>query len=72
VEFAGKGMMIAGLFLLVSGALVWWLGPRFGSGGGFLPGDISFRRGSFSFQFPIVTCLVISILFTLLMRLFRK
>ena len=45
--------------------------PRW-NGGPVLPGDISIRRGNFSFYFPIVSCLVISIVLTLLLRLFSK
>ena len=39
---------------------------------GRLPGDLSFRRGNSSFHFPIVTSLVLSILLTLLLALFRR
>ena len=72
MESVGRGMVIAGLALACVGALVWWLGPRLGHGDGLLPGDISFRRGSFSVHFPIVTCLVVSVVLTVLMRLFRQ
>ena len=72
MESVGRGMVIAGLALACVGALVWWLGPRLGHGDGLLPGDISFRRGSFSVHFPIVTCLVVSLVLTLLLRLFRQ
>lgn len=68
----GRMMVIAGLVLVVLGALVWWLGPRVGGNGGWLPGDISLRRGNMSFQFPIVTCVVVSIVLTLLLRLFQR
>ena len=66
----GKFLVIAGLMLVVIGALLWsglgknWLGR--------LPGDIHYSRGNFSFHFPIVTCLILSIVLTLLLRLFRK
>lgn len=63
--------MLAGLGLAVVGAFVWWLGPRLG-GGGLLPGDLSFRRGNVSIHFPLVTCLVLSVLLTLLLRLFNR
>ena len=56
----------------LTGALVWWLGPRFGGTGGLLPGDLSLRRGNMSFHFPIVTCVVVSIVLTLLLRLFQR
>ena len=65
-------VVVAGLVLVVLGALVWWLGPRFGGNGGLLPGDLSLRRGNVSFHFPIVTCVVVSIVLTLLLRLFQR
>ena len=37
-----------------------------------LPGDIRVQRGSFSFYFPIVTSIVLSIILTLLINLFRR
>ena len=39
---------------------------------GRLPGDIVVRRGSFSFYFPIVTCIVLSLLATLLLSFLRR
>ncbi|HEU5123988.1 MAG TPA: DUF2905 domain-containing protein [Verrucomicrobiae bacterium] len=66
----GKFITIAGLVIAAIGVLLWtgvgrgWLGK--------LPGDIHFTRGNFSFYFPIVTCLIISAVLTLLMWLFRK
>lgn len=72
METLGKTLVIAGLALAMIGGLVWWLGPRFNEGGGLLPGDLSFRRGSVSVHFPIVTCLVASLILTLLMRLFNR
>jgi len=68
----GKMLVLAGLALTVVGVLVWVLGPKLGSGGGLLPGDLSVRRGNVSFHFPLVTCLVISVLLTLLFRLFNR
>jgi hypothetical protein len=66
----GKVLVMLGLVLVLVGALLWsgigrgWLGR--------LPGDIHYSRGNFSFSFPIVTCLLISILLTLFMWLFRR
>jgi hypothetical protein len=66
-------LIIAGLALLAVG-LGWpWLSKLpFGR----LPGDIHVVRDGFSFYFPIVTCLVISVvlsvLFSLLLWLFRR
>jgi hypothetical protein len=39
---------------------------------GRLPGDIRIRRGSFSFYFPLTTCLILSILLSLIFYIFRK
>jgi hypothetical protein len=39
---------------------------------GRLPGDFVWRRGSFTFYFPITTCIVLSLVLSLLFRLFRR
>jgi len=39
---------------------------------GKLPGDISVQKGNFSFYFPVVTCIVVSLVVTLLSWLFRR
>jgi hypothetical protein len=39
---------------------------------GRLPGDIVVQRGRGTFYFPIVTCLVLSLLLTVLFALFRR
>jgi hypothetical protein len=39
---------------------------------GHLPGDIHVVREGFSFHFPIVTCIVISLLVSLLLWIFRR
>jgi DUF2905 family protein len=63
----GALMVCLGLILLVAGNLsgkVPWLGR--------LPGDVYIQRGNWSFYFPVVTCLVISIVLTLLFTLFGR
>jgi len=66
----GKTLMVAGLVLAAVGALIWsgvgrgWFGR--------LPGDIHYTKDNFSFHFPIVTCLLISAILTLVLWLFRK
>jgi hypothetical protein len=63
----GALMVLLGLILFAAGNLsrkVPWLGR--------LPGDIYVQRGNWSFYFPLVTCLVISIVLTLLFSLFRR
>jgi hypothetical protein len=39
---------------------------------GRLPGDIAIHRENAQFYFPIVTCLIVSVVLTLLFWLFRK
>lgn len=66
----GKTIFILGLVLMVVGAILWKTG---GLGGlGRLPGDIFVQKGNSTFAFPIVTCLVISAVLTLLAWLFRR
>jgi hypothetical protein len=66
----GKLLVIIGVILTVVGGLLWM---GFGKGWfGRLPGDIHYSRGNLSFYFPIVTCLVLSALVTILLWLFRK
>jgi hypothetical protein len=72
VQGFGKLLVVVGLSMAALGALVWWIGPRLGAGGGLLPGDISFRRGGFSLHFPIVTCIVVSVLLTVISRFFQR
>jgi hypothetical protein len=66
----GRFLVIAGLCIAAVGAILWsgvgrgWFGK--------LPGDIHYSRGNFTFYFPIVTCILLSVILTLVMRLFRK
>src|SRR5437868_3413450 len=66
----GKLLIIVGLGIAAVGVLLWtgigkgWLGR--------LPGDIHYTKGNFSFHFPIVTCLLLSAVLTLILWLFRK
>ncbi|MGQ0533170.1 MAG: DUF2905 domain-containing protein [Caulobacteraceae bacterium] len=62
-------LIIAGIALIVIG-LAWpWLSKL---GLGRLPGDIVIRRENFSFYFPIVTSLILSIVASLLFWIFRR
>jgi hypothetical protein len=66
----GKMLVIAGLAIAVIGALLW---SGFGRGWlGRMPGDINYSKDNVSFHFPIVTCLLVSAILTLLLWLFRK
>ena len=57
-----------GIVLLIAGLLYPYLKQLpFGR----LPGDIAFKSGDTSFFFPIVTCIVISIVLSLVLNFFR-
>ncbi|KIF82781.1 DUF2905 domain-containing protein [Noviherbaspirillum autotrophicum] len=62
-------LIVTGLVLLIAG-LAWpWLSklPL-----GRLPGDIHIVREGFSFHFPVVTSIVVSVLVSLLLWIFRR
>ena len=66
----GKGFIYLGIFLVVLG-LLFSLGakvPWFGH----LPGDIYIQRERFTFYFPLTTCLLISIIVTVVLYFFRR
>jgi len=59
----GVGLLIAGMgiLLLVAGKIPWL---------GRLPGDFLIKRDHVSFYFPLTTCLILSILLSMLFRFF--
>jgi len=59
------GLIVAavGLFLVFADKFPWI---------GRLPGDILIKRGKWTFYFPLATSILLSILITLLLNLFRK
>jgi hypothetical protein len=66
----GKFLLIVGVMTAIIGLILWggfapkWLGR--------LPGDIRIERGNSAFYFPIVTCVIISIVLSLIMSIFRR
>jgi hypothetical protein len=66
----GKALIFLGILLVVIGLIfsfgskIPWLGH--------LPGDIYIQRGRFSFYFPLATCLLISLVLTLVLYFFRR
>jgi hypothetical protein len=63
----GRFLIVIGIALVVVGLLV-----SMGVPIGRLPGDITYRRGNFSFYFPLTTSIIASILLTLLMMFLRR
>jgi hypothetical protein len=70
VREIGKMLVLFGGILTIIGMGLWagfganWLGR--------LPGDIRIERGNSVFYFPIVTCIIVSILLTLIFSVFRR
>jgi Protein of unknown function (DUF2905) len=66
----GKILIIAGIFLFLVGLVFSFAGsiPWLGR----LPGDIHIKKDGFQFYFPIVTCILISLLLTAILALFRR
>lgn len=68
-NWMSRVLIIAGALLIAAG-LAWpWLT---GIGLGRLPGDIVVQRGNTSFYFPVVTCIVVSVVLSLLLWIFRR
>jgi hypothetical protein len=65
---AGKMLVLLGLVLTVMGAAVWGLG-RAGFRG--LPGDVRYEGAHVRFYFPVVSCIVLSVILTAVMWLIQ-
>ena len=64
-----KVLILIGLALIVVG-LLWSVGERLGLGR--LPGDIVIQRENFTFYFPLMTSIIVSLVLSLLLWLFSK
>jgi hypothetical protein len=67
----GRLLITAGIVLIVIGAIV-ILGERAGIRFGRLPGDIRIEGRRGSFYFPIVTCLLLSLVLSLIAWFFNR
>ena len=63
----GKLLVVGGLIMLGAGLLI-MVGVPIGR----LPGDITIKRGTFTFYFPLATSIIASLLLTLLFALLRR
>ncbi|MCY8030543.1 DUF2905 domain-containing protein [Bacillus inaquosorum] len=59
-----KIIMILGAVLLVIGAVLHFVGK--------MPGDIFVKKGNVTFFFPVVTCIIISVVLSILLNLFGR
>lgn len=66
----GRFLIVCGLVLVGAGLVLTlsdripWLGR--------LPGDISIRRDHFTFHFPLATCILVSIILSVVLWIFRR
>ncbi len=67
-----KMLIVMGLFLVALGGVLLLASKLPHLGLGRLPGDIYVKRGNFTFYFPIVTCIILSIVLTILLNLFFR
>jgi hypothetical protein len=66
----GKLLVIFGVLMVLIGLVLW---SGFGTGWlGRLPGDIRIERGNSTFYFPIVTCIIISVVLSIIFSFFRR
>lgn len=68
-----KYFIYTGVVLLLIGSLLYFLSKiGIGIGIGKLPGDILIKKDNFAFYFPIVTCIIVSIVLTIIASLFFR
>lgn len=67
----GKYILITGIFIVLVGIVIYsfhdylkWIGK--------LPGDIRIEKENFRFYFPLATMIVLSLLITLLINIFKR
>lgn len=66
----GRFLLIVGIITTLVGLILWGgFGPKWL---GRLPGNIRIERGNSVFYFPIVTCIIISIVLSLIFSIFRR
>jgi hypothetical protein len=70
MELLGRGLVILGVVFALVGCVLWlapqlpWLGK--------LPGDLRIERPGFTFYFPITSCVLLSVVLTLLVQLWSR
>jgi hypothetical protein len=66
----GKVLVVMGFLIALAGGLLWsglgrgWLGR--------LPGDIHYAKGNVTFFFPLMTCVILSLVVSVVLWLLRK
>ncbi len=71
MQHLGKYLLIIGVVVAIIGAAIWLLGDKlhwFGN----LPGDVRVERENFKFYFPVTTMILLSIVLSVLLWIFRR
>jgi hypothetical protein len=66
-----KPLIAIGLLITVAGIMLYFFPTAFRFIG-HLPGDFHFEKGNFKISFPLATCLLISLLLTIIFRFITK
>ena len=66
-----KIFIVVGLLAVVAGLIIQFA-PQAFSWFGKLPGDIRYEKGNFKFFFPLTTMILLSVGFSLLLKLFGR
>jgi uncharacterized protein HemY len=61
--YIGIALLVLGLIFSAAGKIPWL---------GHLPGDIYIQRERFTFYFPLTTCILVSVIITLVLYFFRR
>jgi hypothetical protein len=65
-----KILILLGLVLLFIGALFWLIAKL--SPTGHLPGDIAIKGKNYTILVPVISCLIVSLILTLILNLFNR
>ncbi len=70
MEYLGKVLILFGVIFVLLGLFLVFFDriPYIGK----LPGDIIIRRGNTIIFFPIITCILLSIIISLVLNIFRR
>jgi len=69
--YMGRTLIVVGVLLVIAG-LALEFGPRLPFRIGRLPGDIYIHRGNTTFYFPVVTCILLSAVMTLVLWIVNR
>ncbi|HXS56770.1 MAG TPA: DUF2905 domain-containing protein [Hanamia sp.] len=67
----GKYILIGGVFIVIGGIVIYFFHDYF-KWVGKLPGDIRIEREHFRFYFPLATMVVISVIVTIIINIFKR